>query len=76
MLHTYMSQLEEACNRYKVRLLDAYLAAGFPDSTYYRHRCGQHDISESVAGQVMVKIRELAADKKTGKGASDARRVA
>ena len=61
MLQTYLHQLEDAAARNKVRLLDAYLAAGLADSNYYRHRQGVHEVSEKIAVRVLAAIQKLGA---------------
>jgi len=59
MLITYMTQLEDAAGKAKIRLLDAYLEAGLSDSNYYRHRGGQHELSEKLATRVYAAIQRL-----------------
>jgi hypothetical protein len=61
MLIGYLQQLEVAAAKANVRLLDAYIEAGLPDSTYYRHRGGMHEASEKIAVRVLAAIQRLRA---------------
>ena len=59
MLVTYLQQLETRASEANVRLIDAYLEAGLADSNYYRHRGGQHELSEKLATRVFAAIQRL-----------------
>ena len=59
MLVTYLQQLETRASEANVRLLDAYLEAGLADSNYYRHRGGQHELSEKLATRIFAAIQTL-----------------
>ncbi len=55
-LISYYQQLEAAAKKAGVPLLKAYLRAGFPDSTYYRHKIGSHDPRLASAERIMQSI--------------------
>ena len=59
MLVTYLQQLETRASEANVRLIDAYLEAGLADSNYYRHRGGQHELSEKLATRIFAATQTL-----------------
>lgn len=61
MLLSYMDQLAAVANRKGVKLLDAFLAAGVADSTFYRCKAGRNELRLQTAQKVLQHIDHLAA---------------
>jgi hypothetical protein len=63
MLQSYMEQLTALAKRRRIKLVRAFAIAGVPDSTYYRARAGQHELSYRVAIRVADAMNDNAGDR-------------
>ena len=62
-IDSYIGQLSRMAEANGIRLLDAFLEAGLPDSTYYRALKAKHGLRLVTAQQVADVIRKRRGDR-------------